>query len=309
MAGGVGLAEPFDTDMNSPYTQWICFTLLCCIAGTPNATAAGKVIKDIEFAVVQGQSLKLDLYLPDKPKGSGLVVWIHGGGWRNGSKENCFIKWLPQYGYTVASISYRLSGVAKFPAQLHDCKGAVRWLRANAGKYGYNPKKIFVAGASAGGHLTALMATTSGHKLLEGNVGGNLDQSSSVQAAIDYYGPTDFILRSKTQPSRANEIGSVVYELLGGGAHEKVAAAKLASACYHVSKDDPPLLVFHGTKDRTVLLDQSQAIVTAYKKAGLPVKLHIIEGASHGGNSFYSGENAKRLLEFLKCKIYSNAKK
>ena len=291
------------------FTQCICFILLCCFAVTPNANAAGKVIKDIEFAVVQSQSLKLDLYLPDKPKGSRLVVWIHGGGWHKGSKDKCFITWLPKHGYTVASISYRLSNVAKFPAQLHDCKGAVRWLRANAGKYGYNPKRIFVAGASAGGHLTALMATTSGHKLLEGKVGGNLNCSSSVQGAIDYYGPTDFILRSKTQPSRANEKGSVVYELLGGGAHEKVAAAKLASACYHVSKDDPPLLVFHGTKDRTVLLDQSQAIATAYKKVGLPIKLYIIEGASHGGNSFYSGENAKRLLEFLKSRIDDNDKK
>ena len=295
--------------MISSFTQYICFTLLCCFALTPNVTAAGKVIKDVEFAVVQGQSLKLDLYLPDKPKGSGLVVWIHGGGWHKGSKEKCFITWLPKHGYTVASISYRLSSVAKFPAQLHDCKGAVRWLRANAEKYGYNPKRIFVAGASAGGHLTALMATTSGHKQLEGKVGGNLDRSSSVQGAIDYYGPTDFILRSETQPSRANEKGSVVYELLGGGAHEKVAAAKLASACYHVSKDDPPLLVFHGTKDRTVLLDQSQAIVTAYKKAGLPIKLHINEGSNHGGNSFYSGENAKHLLDFLKSRIEHKVKR
>jgi len=266
----------------------------------PRANAAGKIIKDIEFAVVQGQRLKLDLYLPEKPKGSGLVVWIHGGGWRKGSKEKCFITWLPDHGYTVASISYRFSGVAKFPAQLHDCKGAVRWLRANARKYGYDSKNIFVAGASAGGHLTALMATTSDHKLLEGGVGGNLDQSSTIQAAIDYYGPTDFILRSKTQPSRANEKGSVVYELLGGGAHEKVAKAKLASACYHVSEDDPPLLVFHGTKDKTVLLDQSQSIQDSYNKAGLSIKLHIIDGAGHGGNIFYSGKNANRLLEFLK---------
>ena len=266
----------------------------------PRANAAGKIIKDIEFAVVQGQSLKLDLYLPENPKGSGLVVWIHGGGWRKGSKEKCFITWLPNHGYTVASISYRFSEVAKFPAQLHDCKGAVRWLRANARKYGYDSKKIFVAGASAGGHLTALMATTSGHKLLEGGVGGNLDQSSTIQAAIDYYGPTDFILRSKTQPSRANEKGSVVYELLGGGAHEKVAEAKLASACYHVTKDDPPLLVFHGTKDKTVLLDQSQSIQDSYNKAGLSIKLHIIDGAGHGGNIFYTGKNAHRLLEFLK---------
>jgi acetyl esterase/lipase len=141
----------------------------------PKANAVGKVIKDIEFVVVQGQSLKLDLYLPEKPIGSELVVWIHGGGWRKGSKENCFfITWLPDHGYTVASISYRFTSVAKFPAQLHDCKGAVRWLRANAGKYGYDSKKIFVAGASAGGYLAALMATTSGHKLLEGKVGGIL---------------------------------------------------------------------------------------------------------------------------------------
>ena len=280
----------------------ILFSLLFMIPhlAIPRADAAGQVIKDIEFAVVQDQSLKLDLYLPEKPKGSGLVVWIHGGGWRKGSKEKCFITWLPEHGYTVASISYRFSGVAKFPAQLHDCKGAVRWLRANAGKYGYNPKKVFVAGASAGGHLAALMATTSGHKLLEGRVGGNLGQSTSVQAAIDYYGPTDFILRSKTQPSRANEKGSVVYELLGGGAHEKIVEAKLASACYHVSKDDPPLLVFHGTDDKTVLPDQSVAIYATYKQAGLPIKLQVLEGAVHGGNVFYSGENAKRLLEFLK---------
>ena len=269
----------------------------------PRANAAGKIIKDIEFAVVQGQSLKLDLYLPEKPKGSGLVVWIHGGGWRKGNKEKCFITWLPDHGYTVASISYRFSGAAKFPAQLHDCKGAVRWLRANARKYGYDSKNIFVAGASAGGHLTALMATTSGHKLLEGDVGGNLDQSSTIQAAIDYYGPTDFILRSKTQPSRANEKGSVVYELLGGGAHEKVAEAKLASACYHVSEDDPPLLAFHGTRDKTVLLDQSQSIQNSYIKAGLSIKLHIIDGAGHGGNIFYSGKNANRLLEFLKDRM------
>lgn len=278
----------------------LSFLLAITKSVVPKAHAAGKVIKDIEFAVVQDQSLKLDLYLPEAPKGSGLVVWIHGGGWRKGNKGKCFITWLPDHGYTVASISYRFSDVAKFPAQLHDCKGAVRWLRANAGKYGYDAAKIFVAGASAGGHLSTLMATTSGHKLLEGRVGGNLDQSSSVQAAIDYYGATDFVLRSKTQPSRANEKGSVVYELLGGGAHAKVAEAKLASACYHVSKDDPPLLVFHGANDKTVLLNQSQAIQKAYKKAGLPIELHVVENAGHGGKIFYSGENAKRLLDFLR---------
>lgn len=276
--------------------------LFICLFAETNITLAAEkdVIKDIEFAVVQNQSLKLDLYQPEKPKGSPLVVWIHGGGWRKGTKERCFITWLSDHGYTVASISYRYSSAAKFPAQLHDCKGAVRWLRANEKEYGYNATKIFVAGASAGGHLTALMATTSGHKKLEGTVGGNLAHSSTVQGAIDYYGPTDFILRSKTQPSRANEKGSVVYDLLGGGAHEKIEAAKLASACYHISKDDVPLLVFHGNKDKTVLIDQSHAIEAKYKQAGLSVEFYTIEGASHGGNVFYSGENAERLLKFLK---------
>ena len=129
--------------MHPPYSKLISLILISSCFNAPKANAAGKVIKDIEFAVVQDQSLKLDLYLPEKTKGSGLVIWIHGGGWRKGSREKCFINWLPEHGYTVASISYRLSGVAKFPAQLHDCKGAVRWLRAHAVKYGYNPKKNF----------------------------------------------------------------------------------------------------------------------------------------------------------------------
>ena len=278
----------------------LSFLLMITTSVAPKANAAAKVIKDIEFAKVQDQSLKLDLYLPSKPKGSALVVWIHGGGWRKGNKGKCFITWLPEHGYAVASISYRFSSTAKFPAQLHDCKGAVRWLRANAKKYGYDPDKFYVAGASAGGHLTALMATTSGHEKLEGTVGGNLKQSSTVQGAIDYYGPTDFVLRSRTQPSRANEKGSVVHDLLGGGAHEEIEAAKLASACYHVSKDDAPLLVLHGNSDKTVLIDQSKAIAAAYRKMGLPVEFHVIDGAGHGGNVFYNGENATRLLNFLK---------
>ncbi len=274
--------------------------LLCINSATANNI---KITKDIEFAVVNNQSLKLDLYQPKKPKGSPLVVWIHGGGWRKGTKERCYIDWLPEHGYTVASISYRYSSVAKFPAQIHDCKGAVRWLRANAEKYGYNPKKIFVAGSSAGGHLTALMATTSENKELEGTVGGNLKFSSVIQGAAVYYGATDFILRSKTQPSRANAKGSVVYDLLGGGAHEKIKAAKLASACYHVSKNDAPLLIFHGSKDKTVLIDQSEAIKAKYNKAGLSVRFHIVEGAGHGGNIFYSGINASHLLKFLNSQI------
>ena len=241
----------------------------------------GKIIKDIKFTNINEHDLKLDLYLPEKTEKSALVVWIHGGGWQKGSKKDCKLNWLTEHGYSVASISYRLSQVAKFPAQLHDCKGAIRWLRANSSKYGFEPNDIIVAGSSAGGHLAALVGTTSGNERLEGEVGGNLTQPSSVSAIIDYYGATDFILRSKTQPSRANEVGSVVYNLLGGGADKKVELAKLASAAHHVTKDDPPLLIFHGDKDNTVLIDQSEAIIKAYKSKGLSVRMNVLLSLIH----------------------------
>jgi acetyl esterase/lipase len=264
------------------------------------ASEAPPIHKDIEFAKLDGHSLKLDLYMPAKREGSRLVVWIHGGGWRGGSKDKCAVTWLTEYGYTVASISYRLTDKAIFPAQIHDCKGAVRWLRANASQYGYRTDKIAVAGSSAGGHLAALLGTSGGVKELEGSVGGNLDQSSRVDAVIDFYGATDFILRSKTQPHRANQEGSVVYRLLGGGADQKVELARLASAAFHVTSDDPPFLVFHGDQDKTVLLDQAQRIHEVYTNAGLPITLHVLTGAGHGGKEFYSGENRDIMLAFLK---------
>ncbi len=285
----------------------LCTVLLFSLSSAA-AQETGSVVKDIEFASVDGQSLKLDLYLPAEPKGSSLVVWIHGGGWRAGSKDACYISWLSQYGYTVASISYRFTDVAQFPAQLHDCKGAVRWLRAHAGEYGYQADRIGISGASAGGHLAALVGTTGGKKKLEGRVGGNLDQSSRVQAVADYFGATDFVLRSRTQPSRANEVGSVVYNLLGGGADEKVKLAKQASAAYHVSKDDPPLLIFHGDMDKTVLLDQSQAIEKVYKQAGLPVTLHILASEGHGGSRFFVGDHATNLYLFLQTHLNTTEK-
>ena len=267
----------------------------------------GKIIKDIKFTNINEHDLKLDLYLPEKTGKSALVVWIHGGGWQKGSKKDCKLNWLTEHGYSVASISYRLSQVAKFPAQLHDCKGAIRWLRTNSNKYGFEPNDIIVAGSSAGGHLAALVGTTSGNERLEGEVGGNLTQPSSVSAIIDYYGATDFILRSKTQPSRANEVGSVVYNLLGGGADKKVELAKLASAAHHVTKDDPPLLIFHGDKDNTVLIDQSEAIIKAYKSKGLSVRMNVLSGKKHGGAVFYDGENRKRVLEFLEEVLNPNS--
>ncbi|MFL2863520.1 MAG: alpha/beta hydrolase fold domain-containing protein [Pirellulales bacterium] len=267
--------------------------------GVPKVVLSGNQVKNIQYAEVDGKPLLLDLYLPEKPEGSPLVIWVHGGGWKGGSKQNCFVKWLSNFGYTVASINYRLVDVAKWPAQLHDCKGAIRWLRANAQTYRYNPDCVIAAGASAGGHLVALLGTTGGSEELEGYVGGNTEQSSRVQAVVDYYGATDFPLRSKTQSWKVNKPGSVVYNLLGGPANTLVEKAKQASAKFHVTSDDAPLLVFHGVQDTTVLINQTDALQEAYVKADLPVTVHRLENSGHGGTVFYTGKNAKHLCAFL----------
>ena len=269
--------------------------------GIPEVVLAGSQVKNLQYAEVDGKPLLLDLYLPEKPEGSPLVIWVHGGGWKGGSKQNCFVKWLSNFGYTVASINYRLVDIAKWPAQLHDCKGAIRWLRANAQTYGYNPDCVIAAGASAGGHLVALLGTTGDSEELEGNVGGNSEQSSRVQAVVDYYGATDFLLRSRTQSWKVNKPGSVVYNLLGGPANQLVDKAKQASAKFHVTPNDAPLLVFHGGKDTTVLMNQTDAIEEAYKKHNLPVTVYRLKDAGHGGFVFYSAENAKHLCEFLEA--------
>lgn len=263
-------------------------------------SADTKKISDIEFAVVDRHSLKLDLYMPEKIESPQLIVWIHGGGWRAGDKSKCYVTDLTKHGFAVASISYRLTDKAIFPAQIHDCKAAIRWLRANQSKYGYKADKIGVSGASAGGMLAALIGTSGGVEFLEGNVGGNLNYSSKVEAVVDFYGPTDFILRSQNQPKRANAVGSICYKLFGGGADKKVELARAASAVTHVSKDDPPFLVIHGDNDKKVFLDQSQRIEEEYKKAGLPLELMLIKGGGHGGKIYFEKPIIKKMAGFFK---------
>ena len=276
-------------------------TLLFLTLTVVNVDADDKtrVEKDIEFAKIDGHSLKLDLYLPANAKNAPLVVWIHGGGWRGGSKDKCGIIWVTEHRFALASISYRLTDKAIFPAQIQDCKGAVRWLRANAKKYGYNVDKIAVAGSSAGGHLAALLGTTGGVERLEGDVGGNADQPSRVDAIVDYYGATDFIQRTKTQPHKTIKEGSIVNLLLGGPADQKRDLARLASSTFHVTPDDPRLSMIHGDKDESVLIGQSERLKSVYSDAKLPVELMVIEGGGHGGEEFYSGEAKDKVLGFL----------
>jgi acetyl esterase/lipase len=162
--------------------------------------------------------------------------------------------------------------------------------------------RIAATGSSAGGHLALLLGVTGDDARLEGDVGGNLDQPSRVAAVVDFYGPTDFVLRSKDQPAQTEKESGKVYQLLGGPVRKNVDLAKLASPAWHITAEDPPLLVFHGTADRTVLPNQSHRLRDACKQAGVPMELVFIEGGGHGDSKphkFATPENEEQLLKFL----------
>lgn len=275
------------------------------LVGGPIISAEPEVERhqDLVYAEIDGHQLHLNLFVPKNVMRPPLVVYIHGGSWRAGSYQKCSIDWLAEEGFAVASIAYRFSDVARFPAQIHDCKGAIRWLRAQADRYGYDAARIGVAGSSAGGHLAVLLGTSGGVADLEGDVGGNLDQSSRVAAVVDYFGPTDFVLRGKTHHARANAPESGTYQLLGGAAVDDDDRARRASGVTYVTADDPPLLILHGDKDKTVYMDQSESIRDAYLKAKLPVELIVVPGGGHGGAAFQSKDNRRRVREFLNGRL------
>lgn len=239
------------------------------------------VKKNLIYASIDDLDLKLDLYVPKNAQTPmPLVVWIHGGGWSKGSKANCPAIPMLKDGFAIASINYRLTDVAVFPAQIHDCKAAIRYLRANAGAYGIDPNSIGVWGASAGGHLAALLGTTNGNEELEGTIGKHTPASSDVQAVCDWFGPSDLLLASGTRHQFKD--GNPVDALLGGKKQGWMQLAELASPVTHVTKDAPPFLIMHGDQDTVVGLRQSQLLYDRLKAAGADAKLIVIKGAGHG---------------------------
>jgi len=268
-------------------------------APAPRAQVPKAAPLDVAFAKVDDVDLLLDVHLPEGVSRPPLVVYIHGGGWSQGSRKNCPMRWLTEHGYAVASIEYRLSTEARFPAQIHDCKGALRWLRAHQDVYGYDATRVVVAGRSAGGHLATMMGTSAEVAELEGTTAGHLLQSSRVQGIIDYYGPQDFIFRSETQPEITDNPKGLVYQLLGGPVKENQALARLASPVTHVGPGDPPLLILHGSDDRQVLPNQSQRLLETYRANGLDAHLRIEPGGRHGWKPT-STEEQELVLGFLR---------
>jgi len=254
---------------------------------------------DIPYAVPDASPLYLDLCLPDDIDRPPLLVCIHGGGWRNGSRKSERLMWLAEHGYAVAHIDYRLSDRATYPAQIHDCKGAVRWLRANAGRYGYDATCVGALGGSAGGHLAMLLGVTADRPECEGDVGGNGDQSSRVHAVVSYAGPADFILRWRNQPAKTEEPDSPVYRLLGGPVGANQPLARAASPAWQVGPDAAPLLMLHGTADKTVLPDQSQRMLNVYRQHRHPATLDLVQDATHGDKRLFNPPYRQPVVDFL----------
>jgi acetyl esterase/lipase len=256
--------------------------------------------KDLVYATVDGKELKLDLYLPPTPAASGLLVFVHGGAWRGGSKDGV-PKIFPNNGIPTASLEFRQSTEAKFPAQVHDIKAAIRFLRAKAGAYGYNAQRIVIVGSSSGGHLAVLTGVTNGNSDLEGKIGDYPQQSSCVQAIVDYYGATNLTtILAQSTPFGLNVRKPALELLLGSEPDKNIELAKLASPVFHVDANDPPLLIFHGEQDPQMPISQSHELTGAYKKFNLDVQFEVVYGAVHGGDMFYTPERTKLAIDFIK---------
>jgi acetyl esterase/lipase len=257
-------------------------------------TFSGLTFATYQDSAGQTQQLKLELLVPTGVAAPvPVVVWIHGGGWISGSRLPIpsGVSALCARGYAVASIDYRYSDVAIWPAQIQDCRGAVRWLRAQASTYNLDPNRFAAWGASAGGQLASMLGTSGGEGTvrignvaidLEGSVGGNTGYSSRVQAVVDWFGQSDF-LQMYFYPSIQdhNAHFSPESKLIGDWIQKNPELAATANPISYASPDDPPFLIMHGTVDDTVPFNQSELLVDALRAQGVRVTWEPVAGAGH----------------------------
>jgi acetyl esterase/lipase len=263
-------------------------------SGNPEVNEGPIVYRDLPYVTEGHERQKLDLYLPREGKNLPLIIRIHGGAWLSGSKEWEKPEDFIRNGYAVASINYRLSQHAIFPAQIQDCKAAVRYLRANAQKYNLDPNRFAAWGSSAGGHLVALLGTTG--DINEFDVGENLTVSSRVQAVVDYFGPTDLIdFHRMPDGTVRSSPDTPVAKLIGGPVQDNLEKARKANPIIYITKNDPPFLIIHGDKDKTVPLHQSELLEAALKKAGVPVTFYTVKDGGHSDPNFFRDPNVYKL--------------
>jgi acetyl esterase/lipase len=270
---------------------------LLLLVAAPRDSAALTVERDVVYGTAQGTPLLLDLAMPKTGNGPfPVVVFLHGGGWSEGNRQemNHFIEGVAGLGYVGVTVAYRLVPAARFPAQLEDCKAAVRWLRANAAKYRINPKRIGVVGFSAGGHLASMLGVTGKNDGLEG-AGGNPDQSSRVQAVVSFFGLTDFSTRDWPRDLE----NGVIEPFLGGSFANHADEYRRASPITYVTSDAPPFLFFHGSEDKLVPVDQSKRLGEKLRNAGVFAEVNVLEGEGHGFTDAANQKAMRRMLDFL----------
>lgn len=283
-----------------------CSAAFVCVSVMLGGSAArgGEVTVEENVTYGKGGDTELQLDLA-RPAGDGpfpAIIFIHGGGWYQGNREGykSDIREAAERGYVAATISYRLmefdrgnkemtTATPAFPAQIHDAKAAVRWLRANAEAYHVDPNRIGVTGGSAGGHLSLLLGLTDPQSDLEGE-GGNRGVSSRVQAVVNFFGPTDM-----ASCHDASSVAWIFRLFMGGTPGEAAAAYEAASPVTYVSSDDVPVLTLHGDQDALVPIAQAKMLDERMRAAGVIHKLVIFEGQGHG----FDGEHQQKAMEAM----------
>jgi acetyl esterase/lipase len=264
-----------------------------------------KVVADFDYGGAGNPRQKLDLYLPEKPSKDlrPVIVFIHGGGWQGGSKEDgrVIFPLLDDGVYAGASIGYRLTGEAIWPAQVHDCKAALRWLAKHGAEHGLDTKRMALFGISAGGHLVSLLGTSQGVAALEGRVGVPDGREPvappSLAAVANYCGVANFL----TFPGKGSTISEEdpkgpIAQLFGGPMSRHLGLARVASPVTYITSDDPPFLHIHGTKDELVPYAQVEEFDAALEKGGVPST--VLTGRD-GSHVFVSEDLFRKLRVFF----------
>lgn len=273
------------------------------------------ITRDIPYAGNDNPRQALDLFLPKKAKTEKplpVIAFIHGGAWRAGNKSFGLKRLTPfvETGqYAGVSIAYRLTGEAIWPAQIHDCKAAIRWIHANAKQHNLDPNNIAVWGTSAGGHLVAMLGTSGDVEALEGEIGKHLDQSSRVDCVVNFFGPSE-LLTMADHPSTMdhNAPDSPESILVGGTLQDTKKQARSASPITHITKDDAPTLNVHGTADKLVPYPQSVDFHNKLLATDVSSNLITIDGGGHGSFGKAAAEVNRLVSEFLSRHLLGDKK-
>ncbi|HMZ44192.1 MAG TPA: alpha/beta hydrolase [Anaerolineales bacterium] len=286
-----------------------CSGLSVMPGGSASFASVDPTYADLAYAT-QSDAQKLDLYIPEGSGPFPVVIMVHGGGFMFGDKADgaglTGVDQLLAAGYAVASINYRLSGEAQYPSQIYDAKASVRFLRANAEKYNLNPDKFAAWGASAGGNLVSLLGTTCGVEELEGADLGNAEQSSCVQAVVDWFGPIDFLKMDEQFAGTSceqshNAANSPESKLVGAEIQTVPDLVATTNPMNYITADDAPFFIENGTADCNIPPIQNKNLADALSAViGADNVTYVsLEGAGHGGSQFETAENLKLVIDFL----------